>query len=116
MCKIIYTIYLCGHRKSNIEDCPEGLTAKGAYPCGGPYFWKLRKQRKCRECVRHDNIIRAQEDAGLVAHQIRPLHSGCCDARKEVLSSGMSGSSSKSGVSFKERVASLRDAGEQFPF
>ena len=105
----MYTNYLCGHRNAKIEDCPEGLAAKGSYPCGGPYFWNIRKQRKCRDCIEHDAIAKAQEEAGLVAHQRYPLHGKCCDLKG-------SGSSAGSGKSFKERVRDLQNAGKDLPF
>jgi hypothetical protein len=134
MCKILYTTYLCGHRISKIEDCPEGLAASGAYPCGGPYFWNQRLQRPCSACVSHDAIAQAQVGCGLVPHQRRPLHvDECCDLKKktektekkkrksqrssnEVDASSTSSSSSRSGASFRERVQALMDAGEELPF
>jgi len=134
MCKILYTTYVCGHRKSKIEDCPEGLAASGAYPCGGPYFWNQQLQRPCSACVSHDAIARAQVDCGLVPHQRRPLHADeCCDLKEKTEetketkrkskpssyktdSSSTASCSSKSGASFKERVQALRDAGEELPF
>jgi hypothetical protein len=144
MCKILYTTYLCGHRISKIEDCPEGLAATGTYPCGGPYFWNQRLQRPCSACVSHDAIAQAQVGCGLVPHQRRPLHvDECCDLKKkktektertertektekekrkskrssnEVDASSTSSCSSKSGASFRERVQALMDAGEELPF
>jgi hypothetical protein len=143
MCKILYTTYLCGHRVSKIEDCPEGLTATGTYPCGGPYFWNQRLERPCSACVSHDAIAQAQVGCGLVPHQRRPLHvDECCDLKKktektertertektekkkrkskrssnEVDASSTSSCSSKSGASFRERVQALMDAGEELPF
>jgi hypothetical protein len=110
----MYTLYLCGHRKAAIEDCPEGLAAKGAYPCGGPYFWNKRVQRTCKECVNRDAAAKVQEDAGLGLYQRRLLHGKCCDS-KDSEPSSKSCSSTNSGASFRERVQSLRDAGEELP-
>lgn len=112
MCKILYTIYLCGHRKVKIEDCPEGLAAKGAYPCGGPYFWNHHRQHRCGDCIKHDAIAQAQKDAGMVLHQCRPLHSRCCDLKaRGSPSSGSSSSQCGQGASFdnnEERVEGVR--------
>jgi hypothetical protein len=110
MCKIMYTNYLCGHREAKIEDCPVGLAAKGAYPCGGPYFWNKRRQRKCKDCIRHDDIARAQEETGLVPHQCHPLHGKCCVLKR------CESTSFTSGASLEQRVQELKEVGEQLPF
>lgn len=108
MCKIICTIYLCGHRRCKIEDCAEWLAAGGAYPCGGPYFWNRRERRQCSKCTKHGESVAAQEEAAL-GYQQRP------SSRDESSDLDKSKASSKSGASSKHRVEELKATGQDLP-